>query len=242
MNPSKADILARLQKEILPLQGYKPMVEGGNPIDLGPISRAFPQRRFPLAAVHEFLCFGQESAAATTGFISGIFSQLMNKDGVVLWISPSLSVFPPSLVSYGLDPDRVIFVELRKTQDCIWAMEEALKCESIVAVACEVRDLSFTISRRFQLAVEKSRVTGFIMRRDPRKLEPNSCIAQWQIKSIPGELPDDLPGVGFPRWNVELLKVRNGHPGSWQMEWVGSRFKVVYPLQETLLVGRRKTG
>ena len=28
-----------------------------------------------------------------------------------------------------------------------------------------------------------------------------------------------MPGVGFPRWNVELLKVRNGKPGSWQLEW-----------------------
>ena len=34
-----------------------------------------------------------------------------------------------------------------------------------------------------------------------------------------------MPGVGFPRWNVELLKVRNGKPGSWQIEWAESRFQ-----------------
>jgi len=37
----------------------------------------------------------------------------------------------------------------------------------------------------------------------------------------------DLPGIGFPRWNVELLKVRNGKPGSWQMEWKSTGFRLV---------------
>jgi protein ImuA len=34
-----------------------------------------------------------------------------------------------------------------------------------------------------------------------------------------------FPGVGFPRWNVELLKVRNGKPSSWKIEWSGNRFQ-----------------
>jgi len=33
-----------------------------------------------------------------------------------------------------------------------------------------------------------------------------------------------MPGLGFPRWNIELLKVRNGQPGSWEMEWAADRF------------------
>jgi protein ImuA len=38
---------------------------------------------------------------------------------------------------------------------------------------------------------------------------------------------DGLPGIGFPRWQVELLKVRNGKPGSWQLEWVSRKFQPV---------------
>jgi hypothetical protein len=37
-----------------------------------------------------------------------------------------------------------------------------------------------------------------------------------------------MPGVGFPGWNVELLKVRNGKPGSWQIEWAESRFQNIF--------------
>src|SRR5450631_649056 len=98
-------------------------------------------------------------------------------------------------------------------------MEEALKCEGLAAVAGEIPHIDFTASRRLQLAVEKSSVTGLLLRHRPRQLNTIACVARWQINPLPSELEDDLPGVGFPRWNVELLKVRNGKPGAWQMEW-----------------------
>jgi protein ImuA len=78
------------------------------------------------------------------------------------------------------------------------------------------------------LAVEQSRVTGFIVRRNPKNLV-TACVSRWRITSLP-TASTDLPGVGFPRWNVELLKVRNGKPGAWQLEWVDGRFRHPYKL------------
>jgi hypothetical protein len=38
-------------------------------------------------------------------------------------------------------------------------------------------------------------------------------------------MPEEgLPGIGFPRWQVDLQRVRNGTPGSWQLEWAGGQF------------------
>jgi protein ImuA len=54
-------------------------------------------------------------------------------------------------------------------------------------------------------------------------------------------LEDDMPGVGFPRWNVELLKVRNGKPGSWQIEWKAGKF-LHLPQFITIPQEQRKTG
>jgi len=57
---------------------------------------------------------------------------------------------------------------------------------------------------------------------------------------LPGEPVDGLPGLGFPRWQVELLKVRNGQPGSWVVEWSDGRFKPARKQvleQQKLLVG-----
>jgi protein ImuA len=36
-----------------------------------------------------------------------------------------------------------------------------------------------------------------------------------------------MPGVGFPRWGVELQKVRNGKPGKWIIEWTAGGFREV---------------
>jgi protein ImuA len=149
----------------------------------------------------------------------------MRNKGVVIWIGSAITIFPPALQTFGLEPDKVIFINLKKDKDILWAMEEALKCETSAAVVAEVKELSFMASRRLQLAVEKSNVTGFILRHSLLKPNITACVTRWQITSLPANLLSDMPGVGFPRWNVELLKVRNGKPGKWQVEFVNGRFK-----------------
>jgi protein ImuA len=117
-----------------------------------------------------------------------------------------------------------------------------LKSESLTAIVCEIRDFDFTTSRRFQLAVEKSRTTGFMLRKNPRKLTTTACISRWKITSLSSSLEGHMPGVGFPRWNVELLKVRNGKPCTWELEWCEGQFKTVF--EQTMIYEEevKKTG
>lgn len=110
-------------------------------------------------------------------------------------------------------------------REVLWALEEALKCKALAAVVGELREISFTQSRRLQLAVEQSHVTGFLHRYAPRLENTVACVSRWKITSLPSVLDDKLPGVGAPRWNVHLLKARNGKPGSWQVEWTAQGFR-----------------
>ncbi len=221
-------MINKLQQDILLWQGFKPPTVGTRKVEgLDPVLSAFPNSVFPTGAIHEFLNEAPENAAASAGFIAGLLKTLMQHDGACLWISTCRTLFPPALKAFGIEPDRVIFVDLRQERDVLWAMEEALKCEGLSAVIAEVREISLTASRRLQLAVEKSKVTGFILRNDPRKLSTTACVARWKITPLPSVLEGGMPGVGFPCWNVELLKVRNGNPGSWIMEWSAGRFRPV---------------
>jgi protein ImuA len=223
MPATKADIIARLQRDMLLLQGLKPALPGtAMDAGLGMMRHAFPNASFPVGAVHEFYCTHTESETATGGFVAGILHSLMQKGGACIWISSTNNIFPPALKSFGIEPDRIIFVYLQKQKDILWVMEEALKCEGLAGVVAEIKELSFIESRRLQLAVEQSRVTGFVIRHNPKYLNTTACVTRWKITSLPSALEDDVPGVGFPRWDVTLLKVRNGHPGNWQIEWVGS--------------------
>jgi protein ImuA len=244
MIPSKKDIIAQLQKEILPLQGFKPLPAGtAVHLGLGPVTAAFPNASFPTGAIHEFLSAGAEHAAAAGGFIAGLLSALMQNGSACIWISASRTLFPPALKAFGIEPNRIIFIDLKKERDVLWTMEEALKCEGLAAVVGELQEISFTASRRLQLAVEQSRVTGFILRHHPRTLNTIACVGRWKISPLPSELEEGMPGVGFPRWQVALLKIRNGRPGTWQMEWAAGAFRPVPERIESLpQLQRRKTG
>jgi len=241
MTDTKQEIVSRLQKNILQWEGYRPPPDGTrNLLGLGPVEAAFPNGSFPLGAVHELVCGNTEQATASGGFVTGLLSVLMQNGGVCVWIGLSGNLFPSALKAFGVDPDKVIFIHLLKDKDVLWAMEESLKCAGLAAVIGELREIDFKQSRRLQLAVEQSRVTGFILRNHSDKIGSTACVARWKIKPLPSEQADGLPGLGFPRWQVELLRVRNGQPGKWIIEWAGNKFVLVNETvvkQQELMVG-----
>ena len=223
----KADIITQLKKELLALQGFRPLLHAQHKIELGTINHSFPGSQFPLGVNHEFICNNNESLTASSGFIAGILSSLLKKGGATVWISSSQIIFPPALVSFSIEPSQIIFIHLRNQKEILWTIEEALKCEGLTAVVGEINTLDLTQSRRLQLATEQSGVTGFLLRTNQRTLNTNACTCRWRIYPLQSETEDGLPGIGFPRWNVKLLKVRNGKPGNWHLEWSNGRFNEV---------------
>jgi protein ImuA len=220
MEEARSHIIQQLQQEILTLQGFKSLKGRMQPqLNWRPITSCFPHQNFPTGAIHEFLTTNPESVVASMGFLAVLLRAFMNNGQAALWVSPSLAVFPPALKAFDIPPDRILFTRIKREKDITWAMEEALKCEALAAVVGEVQDISLTASRRLQLAVEKSQVTGFLLRRTPKVTSSSACLSRWRITHLPSETKDDLPGIGSPRWNVELLKVRNGRAGNWQVEW-----------------------
>jgi protein ImuA len=227
MPAEKAAIIAGLQRDILLLQGFKQASNTSVDMGLGRVTAAFPNATFPTGAIHEFVNAATEHTAATAGFIGGLLNALMQGGGACIWISTCRTLFPPALKTFGIEPERIIFVDLKREKDVLWAMEEALKCEGLAAVIGEIKDVSFTASRRLQLAVEQSRVTGFIIRRESTAFNTTACVSRWRITPLASEPEAGMPGVGFPRWHVELLKIRNGKPGIWQIEWSAGRFRLM---------------
>jgi protein ImuA len=228
MVDAKKELINKLRENILQWEGYKaPPVNADEKFGLGAIEASFPNNTFPVGTVHEIICNDTEQATACIGFISGLLSVLMQNEGVCLWISLSGNVFPIALKSFGIEPDKIIFVNLKKDKDVLWVMEEALKCIGLAAVIGELSEFDFKQSRRLQLAVEQSHVTGFILRNYSKKLGSTACAARWQITQLPSEPIDELPGLGFPRWQVKLLKARNGKPGNWIIEWADGKFSLI---------------
>ncbi len=239
---AQKELIGKLQKDILLWQGLTPKDSNTDEVmGLGAMESAFPNGVFPRKAIHEFISLAPEHSAASVGFIGGLLSILMKEGAGCVWISKARKLFPVSLHLFNVNPERIIFMDVKREKEVLWIMEEALKCEGLVAVVAEVDHLSLIESRRLQLAVEQSGVTGFILRKDASKGLANVATARWKISPMPSVSEEGMPGVGFPRWNVELLKVRHGNPGIWTLEWGGDRFIDVPKVQSpTVWISQEK--
>src|SRR5439155_18389594 len=75
------------------------------------------------------------------------------------------------------------------------------------------------------LAAERSGITAFLLRRwregrqaARERALPNAAVTRWHIAALPSLPTRGEPGVGHPRWRVELLRCRGGEPACWEME------------------------
>jgi len=144
--------------------------------------------------------------------------------GVVLWCLPRPDLYGPGLAAHGLDPGRVVLVRASRDAEILWAMEEGLRAPGMVAVVGEIGSFPMVASRRLQLAAERSGITAFLLRRwrdggqaARERALPNAAVTRWRIASLPSLPTRGEPGVGHPRWRVELLRCRGGEPASWEM-------------------------
>ncbi len=124
----------------------------------------------------------------------------MRDGGAVIWISKERDIFPAALTTFNIAPHHIIFIQLHKRKDLLWATEEALKCNGVAAVIAEINQLNFIQSRRLQLAVEQSAVTGFIFRRNNKNIQPPACVSRWKITTAKNQLANALPGLSHPTW------------------------------------------
>ena len=150
---------------------------------------------------------------------------LPSADSMVLWCLTRQDLYGPGLAAHGLDPMRVVLVRAARDAEILWAMEEGLRTPGILAVVGEVGALPLIASRRLQLAAERSGITAFLLRRwrdagqaSRERILPNAAATRWRITALPSRPPREEPGVGCPRWRVELLRCRGGEPACWDVE------------------------
>jgi len=145
--------------------------------------------------------------------------------GLVLWCLPRPDLYGPGLAAHGLDPGRLVLVRAPRDDEILWAMEEGLRAPGIAAVIGEIGVLPAVASRRLQLAAERSGITAFLLRRwrdggqaARERALPNAAVTRWRVAALPSQPPRGEPGVGRPRWRVELLRCRGGEPACWEVE------------------------
>src|SRR6478609_8003617 len=195
MSRGRAAVLADLRALIERLE------HGGRPRDLLPFGVAPIDGHLGgglrLGAVHEIADAGDHPVLSAL-FAAGILARL---DGPVLWCLRRRDLFAPALACVGLHPDRVIYAEAPRKGDLLATVEEGLRHRGLAGVVGEVARLGPTLSRRLQLAAEKSGVTALVIRSGVPDDGPSAAATRWRIAAAPSR-PLPAPGIGRERWRV----------------------------------------
>lgn len=227
--------LAALRARIQHLERDARRRNGVLPFGVPPLDAALPQGGMALGALHEVAGGGDGAVdgAAAALFAAGIVARL---SGPVLWCVTQTDLFAPGLQQAGLDPERVILLEAEDEKSLLACFEEGLRHGGLAAVVAEVARLSMTASRRLQLAAEASGVTALAVRRWRRAAEaadfgqPTAAATRWRVTSLPSS-PLPAPGVGRPRWFIELIRCRSGDCAEFSLEACDEKGRLALPAE-----------
>jgi protein ImuA len=231
--PATSPVIEELRARIQRLEGAAGRQRLVLPFGIKAIDRHLPGGGLALGALHEVASGGNGAinGAAAALYAAGIAARTRGK---VLWCLTRPDLFAPALAQAGLMPDRVIYVEADDEKSVLICFEEGLRHGGLGAVVAEVARLSLTASRRLQLAAECSGTIGIAIRRWRRPAEaadfgqPTASVTRWRVTVLPST-PLPVPGVGRPRWQLELIRCRAGESADFEVEACDAKGHLALP-------------
>lgn len=207
-------VLDDLRERIAHLEGSSARRANILPFGIPDMDDRLPGGGLAYATIHEVSGGGTDTVngAAAALFAAGIAARTKGK---ILWCLTRPDLFFPALAQAGLHPDRVIFCETSREEDVLAACEEGLGFGGFGCVVGELVRLPMTASRRLQLAAERGKSMGLVVRRWRRQSEakdygqPTASTTRWRVSVLPSE-PLPVAGVGRARWLAELMRVKAG--------------------------------
>lgn len=241
--PAKAD-LAGLRRRFAAGGGAAPHRWPSVSLGEAAIDEALPGGGLATGALHELAPFSQGDLAALAGFSLGVLEKILRiHTGFVLLAAPDYHLaregmfYPPGLVAFGCDPDRLIAVRAPNSKNVLWALEEGLENNALAAVVGILpendRLYDFTASRRLVMRAVESGVTALLLRSSRDNAVTTAAQTRWSIAAAPSAAQHrrgaHLPGLGAPQWQVRLTKIKGSAPktgalGGWRVRWDDETF------------------
>ncbi len=199
----------------------------------------------PAGLLQEVFTDERRNGGAALGFALGLTRNLIAPSRpAILYLqlnSDTQEIGVPyalGLSRFGINPHELILGGLDSLADLLWALEEAIACQSVAAVIADVSGsdqeaLDFTVSRRLSLRTTSSRTSAFLLRYGTGR-EASAAKLRWRLAPAPSsEMPFDPQAPGPPRFTVTLEKSRLGSKAqrlegqTFVLDWVDHGFAVV---------------
>jgi len=165
-----------------------------------------PGGGWPAAALTEIIL--EDHGIGELSLLMPAMARLCRRDvgkhacGWIFWVSPPFIPYAPALSKHGIDLNRVLLVHAAATQyGSLWAVEQALRAGSCVAVLAWAQFAGQTALRRLQLAAERARCWTVLFRSGTALRQRSPAALRLRLRKL-GEVT-----------RVEILKCRGGRPG-----------------------------
>ena len=150
--------------------------------------------------------------------------------GFLLVVDTRHEIYPPALLSHGINLDKVIFVRPDSQADALWSVDQGLRTPAVAAVVAELELVDDRAARRLQLAAEQGNGLGLLLRSIAARRAPSWAEVQWIVRGAARARAAEAAWVGGQgevdggyrgrfttagrRLQVQLARVRGGTAGS----------------------------
>ena len=251
---SRAGLLARLERQIARIEDRGPMLEtapapvaragletGGADMREGALrlgiellDRELAHAGITAAGLHEIRAASTLDIAAATGFALALAARAAAVQGGLFWIAPRMArleaglPFGPGIEAFGLDPSRLVRVEVDRVEDALWAAGEVTASRGAPGANVCLLELrgnpaaaGLVFTRRLALRARDNRVPVILLRQAGEE-EASAALTRWRLRPASSRAGNTGPSrkwVGLPTFRVTLEKCRGGRQGDWIMEW-----------------------
>jgi protein ImuA len=196
--------------------------------DLGmqEVHRSLPGPGLACGVLHEVGAAAHGDRPAALGFLFALLVCAQHaRPGPAVFVASRRGLadfgdpYGHGLRQLGLDVGRFLLIETRNAKEALWALEEVLRSEAVLAMVAGAVEcaLDLTASRRLNLAAA-ARGTPLLVLRGAQAAGSSAASTRWRIANAPAAR-DAFGTFKRCRWSVELERCRNGRPGQWMFEW-----------------------
>jgi cell division inhibitor SulA/protein ImuA len=184
-------------------RGRGRVVADALPTGFAALDRHLPDGGWPRRAITEICLerYGVGELSLLMPALASLSERAQRSKRWIVWIAPPYVPYAPALLHSGIDLSRVLLVEpSREKRDVLWAIEQALRSGSSIAVLAWLEEASNIVLRRFQLAAEENDCWAVLFRSE-RAL----------CNGSPAALRVRLSGA-FEKAHLEIVKCRGRRP------------------------------
>ena len=199
---SRDQIVAALQQQMRRVENAHHLQCEGLTTGIAALDRLLPQGGFTRAALVEWL--GQPGAGASTLALLAA-REACREGGALVAIDRPRRLYPPAAARLGIDLERLIVVRPQTQADERWAVHQALSCPAVAAVLCWPEKLDDRTARRWQLAAERGKSLGLLVRPEQALAQPAWSEVRLLVRGLPVR---GGPAEGNRRLRVEVVHCR----------------------------------